>query len=70
MPYNTQRILYDSEGKPVPVFFNEQGNRFEVIKGEGGASYVKDKDANSELQLVKSELQIIKTILSSFIGGI
>lgn len=39
LPYNTKRVLYDSENKPVAVYFNPETDRFEVLEGNLGGPY-------------------------------
>jgi len=49
MAYNTVPIKKDSEGKPIPQYFNEVLNTFEPLQGEGGASKVSLKENIEEL---------------------
>lgn len=38
MPYNDQKIIRDADRWPIPQYFNEKTNRYEVIKGREGAN--------------------------------
>lgn len=38
MPYNTKGIIKDKNKEPVPQFFNDKTDQFEVIKGYAGAN--------------------------------
>lgn len=38
MSYNANSLLTDRGGKPVPQYYNEKDNRYEVITGNHGAN--------------------------------
>lgn len=62
------RDLFKANGQVGPQFFDDSQDRYVPQKGRGGASYVSDAEVKAELELVKAELQAVKSILSSFIG--
>lgn len=36
MAYNTKSIIKDANGKPVPQYFNQEQDKYEVIKSKNG----------------------------------
>jgi hypothetical protein len=38
MAYNDKAIITDKDRKPVPQYFNDKTNQYEVIKGRDGAN--------------------------------
>ncbi|WP_341877586.1 hypothetical protein [Defluviitalea saccharophila] len=36
MAYNTKSIIKDVNGKPVPQYFNQEQDKYEVIKSKNG----------------------------------
>jgi hypothetical protein len=63
MAYNTVPIKKDVDGKPIPQFYNEIANEYEVLKGQNGASRVilYDKDGN-EVNLVALFTSIVNIL--------
>ncbi len=49
---------------PVPQYKDVITGEFEELQGEGGASYVKDRDALAQLQQVKADLALVKADLA------
>jgi len=60
MAYNTVPIKKDSEGKPIPQYYNKIKNEYEVLEGKNGASKIilYDEDGNP-IDLV----ELIETII-------
>lgn len=50
---------------PVPQYKDTALNDWAELQGEGGASYVKDRDALAKLEQVKSELELVKAELAA-----
>lgn len=50
---------------PVPQYKDTVLNDWAELQGEGGASYVKDRDALAKLEQVKSELELVKAELAT-----
>ena len=63
MAYNTVAIKKDVDGKPIPQYYNEVKNAYEVLKGQNGASRVAlyDKDGN-EVDLVTLITSIVNIL--------
>lgn len=52
---------------PKPQYKDVQTNNWEELKGEGGASYVKDKDVFAKLEQARALLDAIKVQASGHI---
>lgn len=42
MPYNTQPIKVDVDGRPIPQYFDPVRDEYQPLLGEGGATWVVD----------------------------
>ncbi len=63
MAYNTVPIKKDSEGKPIPQYYDKVKNNYEVLEGHNGASktILYDKDGN-EVKIDDRLLRIINIL--------
>ena len=62
MAYNTVSIIKDVDGKPVPQYYNQLQNTYEVLKGRNGANYVEILGPNGEtLSIVDNKLAVRAT---------
>lgn len=53
MAYNTVPIKKDSEGKPIPQYYNQIANQYEPISGSaGGAKITLCDSAGQEVNLI------------------
>lgn len=39
MSYNTNEVLKDKKGQPVPVYYNPDTDQYEIYQGANGAAY-------------------------------
>ena len=67
MAYNTKPIVKDSEGKPIPQYYNQVNNQYEPISGSAGGQRVTLCDsAGQEVNLIDM-VDSIKTAIDRLI---
>lgn len=69
MSYNTKSIKKDVDSKPIPQYFNETVDDYEVLKGRNGASFVEILGPNGEtLSIVNNKLAVRATEIESLLN--
>lgn len=67
MAYNTKPIIKDSEGKPIPQYYNQTSNQYEPISGSaGGQKVTLYNSAGQEVSLIDM-VDSIKTAIDRLI---
>jgi hypothetical protein len=71
MGYNNRKIILDAEGKPIPQYYNEATDQYEVVKGSNGATNVNVKNfpSNQNVTLTNTEIPIRSSGLADFTNG-
>ena len=67
MAYNTKPIVKDSEGKPIPQYYNQISNQYEPMSGaSGGQKVILYDSAGQEVNLMDM-VDSIKTAIDRLI---
>jgi hypothetical protein len=63
MAYNTVPIKKDSEGKPIPQYYNQISNQYEPMSGaSGGQKVTLCNGAGQEIDLIDMKNEVISAI--------
>jgi hypothetical protein len=63
MAYNTKPIVKDSEGKPIPQYYNQISNQYEPISGaSGGQKVTLCNGAGQEIDLMAMVGDVVSAI--------
>ena len=63
MAYNTKPIVKDSEGKPIPQYYNQISNQYEPISGaSGGQKVTLCNGAGQEIDLMAMVGSVVSAI--------
>ncbi len=65
MAYNTIAIKKDVDGKPIPQYYNDLQDAYEVLKGRNGASRVEVFDADGNPVDLASLINSLATLLTA-----
>jgi len=65
MAYNTVSIKKDVDGKPIPQYYNQLANVYEVLQGRNGANRVELYDADGNPVDLVGLIESIIDILNS-----
>lgn len=63
MAYNTKPIVKDSEGKPIPQYYNQISNQYEPMSGaSGGQKVTLCNGAGQEIDLMAMVGDVVSAI--------
>jgi hypothetical protein len=63
MAYNTKPIVKDSEGKPIPQYYNQISNQYEPMSGaSGGQKVILYNSIGEEIDLIDMKNEVISAI--------
>jgi hypothetical protein len=67
MAYNTKPIVKDSEGKPIPQYYNQISNQYEPMSGASGGQKVTLYDSAGQEVNLMDMVDSIKTAIDRLI---